>query len=219
MRVASGNGVFATTLGAGNTGTAWADAGSVTNPAALTGHAYRVQFAVSAAGVTTFDVQNTTLGTTVLAAQPYKNGQDIAFDGMRIAVEGTPGTGDRFDTAPSARAGLFGVLDAAIAGVRSAGRDSGRLAHALAQSLVEVDSGMQRLQSVRGLAGDLLNRVDRIAGTQDARAIQLEADRARAEDLDMIKGISDFQNQQTGYSAALQSYAQIQKLSLFNFIN
>ena len=34
----------------------------------------------------------------------------------------------------------------------------------------------------------------------------------------MIKGISDFQNQQTGYSAALQSYAQVQKLSLFNFL-
>ena len=42
---------------------------------------------------------------------------------------------------------------------------------------------------------------------------------ARAEDLDMIKGISDFQNQQVGYEAALKSYAQVQKLSLFNFIS
>jgi flagellar hook-associated protein 3 FlgL len=35
----------------------------------------------------------------------------------------------------------------------------------------------------------------------------------------MIKAVSDFTNQQTVYSAALSSYAQIQKLSLFNFIS
>jgi flagellar hook-associated protein 3 FlgL len=34
----------------------------------------------------------------------------------------------------------------------------------------------------------------------------------------MAKGISDFNRFQTGYQAALQSYAQIQKLTLFNFI-
>ena len=48
--------------------------------------------------------------------------------------------------------------------------------------------------------------------------MQLEDDRSRAEDLDMIKGISDFQNQQVGYEAALKSYAQVQQLSLFKFI-
>ncbi len=35
----------------------------------------------------------------------------------------------------------------------------------------------------------------------------------------MIKGISDFQNANAGYEAALKSYASVQKLSLFNFIN
>jgi flagellar hook-associated protein 3 FlgL len=35
----------------------------------------------------------------------------------------------------------------------------------------------------------------------------------------MIKGISEFQNAQVGYQAALQSYAQVQKLSLFNYIS
>ena len=35
----------------------------------------------------------------------------------------------------------------------------------------------------------------------------------------MVKGLSDFNLTQTSYQAALQSYAQIQKLSLFNFIN
>jgi flagellar hook-associated protein 3 FlgL len=72
---------------------------------------------------------------------------------------------------------------------------------------------------MRGYAGELLNRADRITGDQEKRSIQLEDDRSRAEDLDMIKGISDFQNQQVGYEAALKSYASVQKLSLFNFIS
>ena len=35
----------------------------------------------------------------------------------------------------------------------------------------------------------------------------------------MVKGSSDFQKLQTGYQAELQPEAQVQKLSLFNFIS
>jgi len=80
-------------------------------------------------------------------------------------------------------------------------------------------AGLQRLQNVRSYAGELLNRADRISGDQDNRSLQLEADRSRAEDLDMVKGISDFQNANVGYDAALKSYAQVQRLSLFSYIN
>jgi len=89
----------------------------------------------------------------------------------------------------------------------------------VAQALSQIDAGQSRLSSSRGLAGDLLNRVDNIADRQESLSIQLEADRSRAEDLDVVKALSDFSTQQTAYSAALGSYAQIQKLSLFNFIS
>ena len=36
---------------------------------------------------------------------------------------------------------------------------------------------------------------------------------------DIVKGVSAFTRIPTGYQTALQSYAQVQKLSLFNFIN
>jgi flagellar hook-associated protein 3 FlgL len=39
-----------------------------------------------------------------------------------------------------------------------------------------------------------------------------------AEDADMVQAISEFQNQQTGYQAALQSYASVQRMSLFDYI-
>jgi flagellar hook-associated protein 3 FlgL len=87
------------------------------------------------------------------------------------------------------------------------------------QALHNLDISMARISSVRGQAGDLLSRADTITSTNDKRNVEQEANRSRAEDIDMIKGVSDFQKQQTGYQAALQSYAQIQKLSLFNYIS
>ena len=45
-----------------------------------------------------------------------------------------------------------------------------------------------------------------------------QIERSRAEDLDLTAAISDFQNKQIGYQAALQTYASVQRLSLFDFI-
>jgi flagellar hook-associated protein 3 FlgL len=118
----------------------------------------------------------------------------------------------------SASPSMFSTLDSAIKGIGAAVNNNAAT-QAVGQALANIDIGLERMHNMRGYAGELLNRADRITGDQDKRSTQLEADRSRAEDLDMIKGISDFQNAQVGYEAALKSYAQVQKLSLFNFIS
>ena len=136
------------------------------------------------------------------------------------AVDGTitlsPANGDTINISP--QASVFSVIDKAIAEIKAA-PNSNVAAQAISQALANVDIGLERMSNIRSYAGELLNRADRITGDQEKRAVQLESDRSRAEDLDMIKGISDFQNQQTGYQAALQTYASVQKLSLFNYIS
>jgi flagellar hook-associated protein 3 FlgL len=139
-----------------------------------------------------------------------------AIPGLSLNISGTPAVGDTINVDPSPS--IFSVLDNAIRDIGGA-TSNATAAQAVSQALGNIDIGMGRVSAVRGQAGELLNRADRITDSQDKRAIQLEADRSRAEDLDMVKGISDFQKQQTGYQAALQSYAQIQKLSLFNYIS
>jgi len=135
--------------------------------------------------------------------------------GLTFDIKGNPDNGDIVTLQPSPS--MFSTLDSAINGIRSAPNSNAAI-QAVGQALANMDVGLERLHNIRGFAGELLNRADRITGDQDKRSIQLEGDRSRAEDLDMIKGISDFQNQQVGYEAALKSYAQVQKLSLFNFI-
>ena len=181
------------------------------------------------AGTTSIDYTLTktardgTVTTSTATTAPVITGQPIpiaitegADTVMSFNLTGTPAVGDTVSMQPSSS--LMSTIDSAIRGITNAG-DSVAASQAVGQALANLDAGMERLHNMRGFAGELLNRADRITGDQEKRSIQLEADRSRAEDLDMIQGISDFQNQQVGYEAALKSYAQVQKLSLFNFIS
>lgn len=220
MNVPTGNGVLAVSVGAGNTGKAWADVGVITDPAAATALTTPVDIAFSkdASG----NMQYSLDGGATFA--PYKSGDPINVAGMKLTITGEPAVGDTFTVKPSERSTIFNILDQAIDAVRNGANldgstATGSLTHAITRGVAEIDSGMSRLQTVRSLAGDLLNRADRIETGLSARSTQLEADRSRAEDIDMIQALSDVDTQKAGLQAALQSYAQIQKLSLFNFIN
>ena len=157
------------------------------------------------------------------ASAPFSGTAPSSFDGLPGQAAASdvslPGTLDGHAAYQiSSNQSIFDAIDAAIAGIGGAA-DSTTAAAAVGTALSDFDQGMERLQSVRGYAGELLNRADRITGDQEKRSIELEADRSRAEDLDLIQGISDFQGQQVGYQAALQSYAMVQKLSLFNYLS
>lgn len=234
MSVPTGNGQFTVDLGAGNasTSTLYTSAGRVDNTtdyAAVQYNALSITFSVTGTPpVTTYDVMDTTSGASVVTAQPYKAGQAISIPGygMSIIANGVPADADVINITPSPRGAqtsptpdgtVFGIVDRLISELSST-QAKNQVTQSVTRGLAEIDTAMDRLQRSRGFAGTLLNKADSISDLQGAREVQLEADRSRAEDLDMIQAIADFQNQQTGYDAALKSYAQIQKLSLFNYL-
>lgn len=202
---------------------------TVTNTALVTNSAY----GIAIANVDTTTVPGTTTVTYNVTENPnitgpfngltasYPSTQSANFavtamPGLSLTITGTPAIGDTLTV--TASPSVFSVLDNAIRDIGSA-VNGNAATQAVAQALGNIDIGMSRVSAIRGQAGDLLNRADNITSDQTKRSIQMEADRSRAEDMDMIKGLSDFQKQQTGYQVALQSYAQIQKLSLFNYIS
>ena len=201
----------------------------------ITGDSYSITFSAVGPGATTgtttatYTLTNTT--TSVVSAPvtvpDFPSDKPVTikipdpsiaadFPGMTFDITGTPADGDAITVQPSAS--LFSTLDSAINGIRNAPNNNGAI-QSVGQALANIDAGLERVHNMRSYAGELLNRADRITGDQGKRSDQLEADRSRAEDLDMIKGLSEFQNQQVGYEAALKSYAMVQKLSLFNFIS
>lgn len=157
------------------------------------------------------------------AAAPFKSGADIQVLGMNITVSGDSKAGDSFQVAASAPQSIFDTLDAAIRTVQTAGNTDGStksalLTQGLTNSLAEIDTQLNRISSVRGLAGDLLNQADRMNSSLLALNEQVESQRSAAEDIDAVAALSQLKTQETAVSAALQSYASIQKLSLFNYI-
>jgi len=194
------------------------DSGSVTDPSALTGADYTLQFNV-AAGVTTYAVLKNGLPTAVTAAA-YVSGQAITVDGMTVAVSGTPATGDQFQIAPSTPTlGVFAVLDRAVAALKTPGRTGAQVAQGNGEALRDIDAVLGHLQAARSAAGQVLNRIDSETDRLDYQKLASDSERSNAEDVDMVHAISDFQNKQSGYDAALKSYAMVQRLSLFQYVN
>ena len=85
--------------------------------------------------------------------------------------------------------------------------------------MTEVDAGHDRVLAARGRAGEWLNRADSLNAQMEDGSIALKTENARLVELDPIKGLSDLQTQQLGLEAAIKTYAQVQRLSLFQVIN
>jgi flagellar hook-associated protein 3 FlgL len=213
----TGNGVFETRA-ITSTGTAWIDAGQVTQPGALTGSDYALQFAV-ANGATTYSVLKDGL-PTALANVPYASGKAIEIDGLSVTVNGAPANGDEFQMLPAQSSqSVFNMLDRAVADLKTPMRGGAQIAQSNSNDLRDIDSVMGQLQAARSMAGDALNRIDGVANRLDDVKLQASVERSNAEDLDMVHAIAEFQNQQTGYEAALKSYSMVQRMSLFNYLN
>jgi len=211
----TGNGVFKTSNT--NSSTAWIDAGRVTAPAQITSSTYDIVFS-STAGSTTYSVLKD--GTAVSSGNPYDSGKQISVDGMSFAISGDPANGDDFKMTPSTKTlSVFDTLDAAVTQLSTPGMGGPKIQQAVEDGLRNIDQVSSQIGSARSFAGTVLQRLDGVKGRLDATQLSAKTTQASAEDLDMVQALSTFNQQQTGYSAALQSYATIQKLSLFQYLN
>jgi len=223
----SGNGVFNTSpTSAANSGNAWITAGTVTDPSQVpypsngsAAHSYQVLFHNSGSGIT-YDVVED--GSNVLTSgQPYKDGAaiDIPGRGMQVAVKGTPADNDSFQIGEANNnLNIFSVLDNAI-GALNASTTKATVSQAVNTGLTNVDAALSSIQGAQSVVGEQLNRMDGLEGRNQDAKLAAQTLKSNAEDLDMVQAVSNFKNQESGYQAALQSYAMVQKLSLFNYIS
>ncbi len=212
----TGNGVFETRA-VTSTGSAWIDSGGVTDPSALTGSTYTLQFNVSG-GTTTYSVLKDG-AATAQADVPFQAGKSIEVDGMSFMISGKPAQDDTFEIAPSTPTlSVFDTIDKAVRDLATPARSTAQIAQGNVDSLRDIDASMSRLQSARAQVGETLNRIDGTNTRFDSMKLKAQTERSNAEDLDMVQALSDFQNKQSGYDAALKSYSMVQKLSLFQYL-
>jgi len=200
-----------------NSTTAWIDSGRVTSPSQVTSSTYDIQFS-NTSGTPTYSVLKD--GNPLSTGNAFTSGQTITVDGMSFSISGTPADGDDFQTTPSTKTlSVFDALDNAVAALSTSDQGGPKVQQAVQDSLRNIDQCNSAISSARSFAGTTLQRLDGVKGRLDATELSAQTARSSAEDLDMVKALSSFNAQQTGYQAALQSYATIQKLSLFQYLN
>ncbi|MBK6958801.1 MAG: flagellar hook-associated protein FlgL [Nitrosomonas sp.] len=219
-RIKNGNGVFATAANSLNLGTGVIDGGSVITPASLTGANYDINFNV-AAGLTTYDIVNTTTGLPVSSANPYVGNSTISFDGIQVSIKGNPQNGDKFTVSPSSNQSIFKTVSDLITALEtpSSGQPGGtRLANSLSTALQSINNSLEHVLTKQSSIGARMNEIDTLESVGSDQDIQFKQLLSQLQDVDFAKATSDFQRQQLYLQAAQQSYIKISGLSLFNYI-
>jgi flagellar hook-associated protein 3 FlgL len=219
QKIRPGNGSFVTSASAGNTGTGVIDAGSVSNPSALTGHTYTISFTVSGSA-TTYQVQDTTTNTTV-ASGNYTSPGTLSFAGQQVTVSGAPASGDTFTVVPAQYQSIFTTVANAIAALQQpaqAPAANAQLQTALGQALSSTSQAQDHLTLMQAQIGNQLQQLNQYSSLNDDRTLQANSALSSIQDVDYAKAASQLAQQQTIFQAALQSYSAVSKLSLFNYL-
>ncbi|MES2263451.1 MAG: flagellar hook-associated protein FlgL [Pseudomonadota bacterium] len=232
----NGNGTFLTGADPANFtrgGSGIISPGSVQDATLLTGHQYQIDFAVvpESPGIpkqTTYTVTDLTLGQPVPANPvppdpiPYASGKNISFDGMQFEIKGDPADLDTFTVAPSTKQSIFTTVTDLIAALRAPGDgEAGQasLNNKLNQANSNIDATLDNVLSVRAAVGSRLKELDYLDSSGDDLNLQYASTLSDLQDVDTIKAISQFTQQQINLEAAQKSYKTLTSLSLFNYIS
>lgn len=214
----SGNGVFVTGAADGNSGGAWVNVGQMTDPTAVTGLSYRVEFSDAGGGAMQWEiVPAPDAGPS--GPQPFVSGQAIEFDGVALAINGVPAAGDAFTIEPSSRdLSLFDVVDRLIVELQDPGRSGAQVTQTVQFGMRDLDAAMAMLSTTRSRLGGVLAQTAGLDQRLTDQKLVAQTERAAAEDLDIAEAATEFQSLQTSYDAALRAYSMVQNLSLFNYL-
>jgi len=217
MRIKNGNGTFSTQASATNTGSGLISMGSVFDPNLVTGNNYSVTFNV-VAGVTTYDVLNTTTGLPVPPlGQSYTSGQSISFDGMQFDIKGVPADGDDFTVTPSVNESVFKTISDMINSLNTPVVGA-NLNNSLSHAINNIDNAMNNVLATRSSLGLRLNQVEASQTYGENLGLQFKQTLSALQDVDYNKAASDLAQQQLILQAAQQSFVKVAGLSLFNYL-
>ena len=149
------------------------------------------------------------------------NGQARAAPGEAapLTIDGQEAWLQAADPAnPGATLSLFDVLDRVVTELGTPGMTKAQVGAAVSAGLRDIDAGAENLGAWRSRSGESLNRIAGMSERLSQTTLDAQRARSDAEDLDMLQAISDFQNRQSGYDAALKTYSIVQKMSLFDHI-
>lgn len=243
-QIKNGNGTFVTAAGTNtappvpvpplpNQGTGIVSAGTVLDPAkwaAVADKNLTIKFTViGTPPATTYDIVNSANVSILPAPRAYTSGSTISLSGLasppasstdygvELSIQGAPANGDTFSVKASTTESMFTTLNNLITSLET--KSGTGLTNNLNTALTNLDNGLNQVLTVRASVGARMNEIDSVKSTGGDIALQYDQTLSGLQDLDYAQAISDLNKQSLGLQAAQQSFAKIQGLSLFNYIN
>lgn len=218
MRIKDGNGTFVTTASPLNTGSGTANIGSVINPTFVTHQPYNIQFSNSASGALQYTITNTSTGLPTPNASPqhYTDSSAISFDGITLAISGTPSPGDQFSVTHSTHKSLFDTLSNIATSLTT--KTGTALTSDLQKLGVQLGNALSVTLNARSDVGLKLNALDAAQSMGDSFSLQNTGRISQLQDTDLAQAISALTQQQSILQIAQKAFAQTSQLSLFNYI-
>jgi flagellar hook-associated protein 3 FlgL len=180
---------------------------------------------VSSYSVTALDPTTGTT-TTVTPPTPYTAGGNIAVGSQTVAISGTPASGDTFTVAPAntgntSNTDIFTTLDSLVNALKQPADTSAAqatLQNALTTAGTKISNTYNNMLTTQTAVG---GRSQEVMATQTATQTTSTQTASNLSDLvsvNMPSAISQYEMTQNSLQAAQQAFAQIQKMSLFNYL-
>jgi len=224
MNLPAGNGSFVASAGSANTGTMIVGDNSVTDTNAWnaakvsTGGAINITFAAGGAWTATdasgnaiVDSSGNPVGGT------YTDGGSISFDGMSIALSGTPAAGDTIGVKTDQSQDVFSTLNNMITALGSGASDT-QLANSMNRQIESIDQAESSVTNTQVLIGNRLNTLDQQSSAYSDLNVTYTSALSDVQDADPYTAISNLSLQSSALQASQQVFAQMKTMTLFNYL-
>lgn len=213
--IRNGNGTFVTGADSANTGDGVIGTGALVDAAAWLPDDYRIEFTTA----TDYDVVDG--GGVTIGSGTYEAGAAIGFNGIEVAITGTPAAGDSFSVSPSTNQDMFATIQSLIDAARQ--DPSTPAARAVYHSdinsaLVDIGQALEHVALMRTRVGARLKALDDQSVFNADSKLSLQTTLSEVRDVDLIEAVSRLELQRVGLQAAQQAFLRVQNLSLFRLL-
>ena len=113
---------------------------------------------------------------------------------------------------------IFARLDAAIATLADPTTTAAAASAAAGTAIDAVDRALDRFSTTRTMVGERLRALDAHEQALENGSIEAQARLSELVDVDYARGVSEMMQHQTALDAAMKSYAQIARMTLFDYV-
>jgi flagellar hook-associated protein 3 FlgL len=212
MNIPTGNGTFVTSAASTNTGSASISTGSVVNPSQWVSGNYTITFSDPTDYTVTDGAGNTVTSGT------FTDGDSIAFNGAQMTISGTPAAGDSFTVSPSGTSSAFDALSNLITTLNSTTLNNGQLATQIGAAIQQINNSITNFSNVSASVGSRLNAITASQSTATTNQTTLKTNIGTITNTDYAAATTALSSEELALQAAQESYASVEKLSLFQYL-